>query len=140
MIETKATVVVSEPKTTPPTTPMAMPDLTTTSQDIAATLTTKTLLLLTSGPQFDRIATPAYSEHALASQSYHIAKLPSKVLSHADAFSEPSEIQMDLILANQHTLMANQCNLERRMDRIENLMLQILKALQKGKRQSVVLL
>ena len=47
---------------------------------------------------------------------------------------------MDFLLANQHIIMANQTELqahqqalERKMDKMENLMLQILKALQKGK-------
>ena len=46
-------------------------------------------------------------------------------------------------MANQHTLMANQCNLEIRMDKIEQLMLLDLKALQgssERKRQSVMVL
>ena len=46
----------------------------------------------------------------------------------------------NLMLANQRTIMVNQTELqahqqalERRMDKMENLILQILKALQKGK-------
>ena len=47
---------------------------------------------------------------------------------------------MDLLLANQHTIMANQCELqahqqalERKMSKTEQLLLQILKALQMEK-------
>ena len=133
VIETEA-VMVSKPEIVPPTTLMHNPII--ASQDIPTTLTTAhTLLLLTSGSQFDKTATSARSEPAQssASQSHHIAKLPSRAPSQADAFPEPSEIQLDLILANQHTFMANQCNLKRIMDKIEQLMLQILKTLQKGK-------
>ena len=62
-----------------------------------------------------------------------MVKLPSGAPSSA-------EVQMDLLLANQHTIMANQAKLqahqqrlERRMDKMENLLLQILKTIQKGK-------
>ena len=90
--------------------------LATASQDISATLTTaKTLLLLTSGHQFDKTVTPFHSKSAksLESQSHHTAKLPSRAPSNAYAFIDPTEIQMDLILTNQHTLIANQCNLDK---------------------------
>ena len=81
-------------------------------------------MLLTSEPHFDRIATLACFEPTKlsASQSHHTANLPSWAPSQVDAFPEPSKIQLDLILANQR-------NLERRMDKMEQLILQILKAL-----------
>ena len=69
-------------------------------------------------------------------QSHHIIKLPFRAPSNAEAFPDATEVHMDLLLANQHTIMANQTELqalERRMDKMEHLMLQILKALQNGK-------
>ena len=53
----KAALAIFVPKTAPSTTPIPISASATTSQDILATLATvKTLLPLTSGPQFDRIA------------------------------------------------------------------------------------
>ena len=78
--ETEA-AVVSKPETTPPTTLMPTLASVTASQDIVATLTTaKILLLLTSGPQFDRTATRTHSEptQSSTSQSHHTTKLPSR--------------------------------------------------------------
>ena len=79
VIEVEVADTVLEPKTAPITTPMPNLVSATTSQDILATLTiAKTLLLLTSKPQFDRIATPVYSKSAksLESQSHHTANYP----------------------------------------------------------------
>ena len=67
----------------------------TAFQEILATsVTAKTLLLLTSRPQFDRTATPVVSEPAQSStsQSCHIAKLPSRTPSNADAFLDVIEV------------------------------------------------
>ena len=78
--------VVSKPKTAPPITPMPIQASTTISQDIAATPTTIiTLLLLTSGPQFDKTATSTCSKlvKSSASQSHHTEKLPSGAPSNA---------------------------------------------------------
>ena len=99
----RITAIVSEPETASHTTPMPIQASTTASQDIAATLTTtKTLLLLTSGPHFDKTTTPAYSASAksLESNSYHTEKIPSRSPSNANAFPNASEVQMDLLLAN----------------------------------------
>ena len=50
--------VVLDPEATPPTTPMPIPTSATACQEILATpTTTKTQLLLTFGPKFDKIAT-----------------------------------------------------------------------------------
>ena len=132
----RTNALVTKPETTPLTSLMPIPASTTTSHDFPTTPTTaKALLLLTSGPQFDRIETLACSAFAksLESKSHHTDKLPYEEPSNADAFPDPAEVQIHLILANQQTFMANQCNLERRMDKLEQLMLQILKAVQKGK-------
>ena len=110
-----AAAVVFEPETTPPTTPMPIQASITTSQDIAATPTTaKTLLLLTSAPHFDRTATPAcfVSAKSLESNSHHTKKLPSGAPSNAKAFPYAVEVQMDLLLANQHMIIANQTKLQ----------------------------
>ena len=131
--------VVRMPTGTPISIPMLKPASAIASQDIPATPTTaKTLLLLTSGRRFDRTVTEAGSESAKSSAS-HTKKLPSKESSITDVLLNVVEVQMDHILANQQTIMdyqhelqANQFALERRMDRIENLLLQMLKALQKG--------
>ena len=60
------------------------------------------------------------------------AEEPSTV----DVLPDATEVQMDLILANQQTIMTNrhklqvnQHALKRRMDRMVNLLLQMLKAL-----------
>ena len=137
-IETQANVVLT-PEVAHIPTPMLKPASTIASQDIPATPTTaKTLLLLTSGRRFDRTVTEAGSESAKSSAG-HTKKLPSKESSITDVLLNVVEVQMDHILANQQTIMdyqhelqANQFALERRMDRIENLLLQMLKALQKG--------
>ena len=103
MIEAEAIVVLLEPKIAPIITPMPNPVLATTSQDIPATPTiAKTLMLLTSGPQFDKTATQIHFESAKSSksQSHHTAKLPSGAPSNADAFPDPTETQMDLILTS----------------------------------------
>ena len=78
-------------------------------------------MLLTSGPQFGRTTTPVHLESVKSSksQSHHTAKLPSRAPSNANTFLDPTEVHMDLIPTNQHTLMANQCNLERIMEKIE---------------------
>ena len=97
---------------------------------------------MTFAPKFDKTTTPAIFELAQssASQSLHIVKLLSGAPSNAEAFPNATQVQMDLLLTNQHIIIANQTEfqahqqaLERRIDKMENLMLQILKALQKGK-------
>ena len=51
-------VAISNPKATLQSTPMPYPAIATASQEIPATLvTTKTLLLLTFGPKFDKTTT-----------------------------------------------------------------------------------
>ena len=61
--EAEVADAVLECETAPITNPMPNPVSATTSQDILANpTTTKTLLLLTSGPQFDRIATLVHSK------------------------------------------------------------------------------
>ena len=115
-------VGASEPEAAPKSTQMPYPAIATGSQEIPATLVTaKTLLLLTSRPKFDRTVTPIDFEPAQssASQSGHTAKLPFKAPSNVDAFLDATEVQMHLLLANQHTLMENQCNMDRRMEYLE---------------------
>ena len=110
--EVEAALAIPVPEAAPPTTPMPILALATTSQDMPGTPTTaKTLLLLTSRPQFDRIATPASSAFA-KSLAANTDKLPSRAPSNAEAFLNATEVQMDLMLANQHTIMANQCELQ----------------------------
>ena len=129
--------VVPDLMTTPPTTPMPNLASATMSQEIPATSTTaKTLLLLTSGLKFDKTA-QAGSE-STKSLVGHTNKLPSGEPPTANAISDAIEVQLDLILANQHQIMANQHELranqhalERRMDKMENLLVLMLKALQK---------
>ena len=60
------------------------------------------------------------------SSTAHIDKLPFEKLTRTldNVLPNATEVQMDLILANQHAL-------ERRMDKIEILMLQLIRALQK---------
>ena len=118
---------------------MPNPTTATTSQEIPTTpSTTKTLLLFTTDPRFNRRATEASSE-STKSSTRHIEKLPSEEPSTINVLPNATEVHIDLILANQQTIMvnqhalqANQHALERRMDKMESLMLQMLKALQKG--------
>ena len=86
--------------------------------------TAKTLLLLTTGPRFDRIAIKAAFESTKTSAG-HTKQLLFEEPSTENVFPNAVEVQIDLIMANQHAL-------ERRIDKMESLMLQILKALQKG--------
>ena len=66
--------------------------------------TTNTLLLLTTGPRFDKTT----SDGAKPSAS-HTEKLPFDELSrtHDNVLPNAAKVQMDLILANQQTIMAN---------------------------------
>ena len=92
-------------------TPMQNPTSATVFQDVPATpVTAQILLLLTSTPKYDKIATPIVSEpqQSSASHSQHTEKLPSGDPSSAEVFPNATEVQMDLLLANQHTIMANQ--------------------------------
>ena len=85
--EVEVAVAISDPETVPPTTPMPNPAI--ASQDIPTTLiVTKTLLLLTFRPQFDRTVTPVYSEPAKSStsQRHHSFKLPFGAPSNTEAF------------------------------------------------------
>ena len=73
------------------------------SQDVLATLTTTNiLLLLTTGPKFDKIASGAISKNAKSLTS-HTEKLPSEepTSSLARVFPNANESQVDLLLANQ---------------------------------------
>ena len=77
--EAEAVVAISEPETAPHTTPM--PNLAIAPKTFLLPLTTAhTLLLLASGPQFDRTATLARSKPAKssASQSHHTTTLLSE--------------------------------------------------------------
>ena len=106
-IETQANVVLT-PEVAHISTPMLKPASTIASQDIPATLTTaRTLLLLTSCLRFDKIATEANSEYAKSSAG-HTEKLRFEEPSTADILPNAVEVQLDLILANQRTIMANQ--------------------------------
>ena len=112
-------------------TPILHPAIAIASQDNLATPSTaKTLLLLTTRPKFDRTITKDGSE-SMKSSAGHTEKLLSKEPSTTDVLPNATEVQIDLILANQQTIMANQHALERQMDKMESLILQMLKALQK---------
>ena len=86
---------------------------------------------MTTSSQFERTTTEAVfvSTKSLVA---HTEKLPSEEPSAVDILPNTTELRMDLILANQQTIMANQHALEKRMDKMENLMLQLIRALQKG--------
>ena len=123
--------VVPSSEATYISTPLLNPTMATAFQDHPATPSTaKTLLLLTTSPRFDRTATKTSSKFAKSSARQE--KLPSKESSIAYVFPNATEVHIDLTLANQHTTMAYQYALDRRMDKMESLMLQILKVLQKG--------
>ena len=110
MTETGNEVVVFESKVALLRTPMPHLATTTASQQIpAAPVTAQTLLLLTSTPKYDITATPAVSEHQLssASHSHHMVKLPSRAPSSVEVSLNAIEVQINLLLANQHTIMAN---------------------------------
>ena len=114
VIETINEATILEYEVAPLSTPMPHLATVTTSQEIPATpIAVQTLLLLTSIPKFDRIATPIVFKPQLssASHSQNIEKLPSGAPSNAEAFPNAAEVQMDLMLANQHTIMANQAEL-----------------------------
>ena len=70
--------------------------------------------MLTSTPKFDRKATLAISEPTQSSaiQSHHTVKLPFGAPLNAEAFLDATNVQMVLLLANQHTIMANQTELQ----------------------------
>ena len=90
-----------------------MPNLasTTASQDIPATPTTaKTLLLLTSRPGFDRTTNQAGSE-SVKSSIAHIEKLPFEEPTTIYVLPNAANVQLDIILVNQQTIMANQLEL-----------------------------
>ena len=115
VIETSNEAVISESEGATLRTPMPLPTTAIASQEIPATLViAQTLLLLTSTPKYDRIATPTDSEHqlSLASHSHHTVKLPSGTPSSAEVSPNAAKVQMDLLLANQHTIMANQAELQ----------------------------
>ena len=74
--------------------------ITTASQNNLATLsTTKTLLLLTTCPRFDRTATEVGSKSTKSSAG-HTEKLPSKEPSTEYVFPNAAEVQIDPILTN----------------------------------------
>ena len=98
-------VAIFEPEVALQSTPMPHLATAIASQEIpATTVTAQTLLLFTSAPEFDRVATPAISKPALssASQSHHTMKLPFRAPSNVKAFPDAIEVRMDLLLANQH--------------------------------------
>ena len=89
---------------------MPQPATAAISQEFLATpVTTQTLLLLTSTSIFDKTATPTISEpqQSSANHSHHTEKVPSEEPSSAEVLLNATEVQMDLFLANQHTIMAN---------------------------------
>ena len=97
--ETQADVVPTS-KAALKSTPMPNPAIATASQDILATPSTaKTLLLLTIGPRFDRVATEAGFESSKSSAG-HTEKLPYEEPSTADFLLNAAKVQMDLILSN----------------------------------------
>ena len=112
---------------------MPQPITATASQEFPATpVIAQTLLLLIFTPIYDRIATPAVSEpqQSSANHSQHTEKVPIGEPSSAKVLLNATEVQMDLLLANQHTIMANQAELQahqqrldRRMDKIEHILL-----------------
>ena len=124
----------------PPTTPMPIPAFATASQEIPTTPNiAKSLLLLTCGPKFDKTVIQAESESTKSSAG-HTDKVPSGEPPTANAIPDTVEVQLDLILANQHQIMANQLEqqanqhaLERRMDKMEHLLVLMLKVLKKGR-------
>ena len=72
-----------------------------TSQDFLTALSTaKTLLLLTTGSQFERIATEVVFDSTKSSATY-TDKLPYEELSTVDILPNVAEVHLDLILANQ---------------------------------------
>ena len=105
--------------------------------------------MLTFRLEFDKSTSPAISDQAQSSAqpSQRTEKLHFEIPSQAEVFPNMDDIQRDLLLSNQHALMANQValqtsiqsvianqnNLESRMAKLETLMLQLLKAFQKGK-------
>ena len=100
MAEVEAAIAIFGPKVA---TPMPNLALATTSQDMLATLTTtKTLLLLTSSPQFEQTVNHVRSASSKSSESnsHHTDKLPSGAPSNAKAFPDAAKVQMDLLLAN----------------------------------------
>ena len=130
MTKVENAVAISEPMTSQPSMLIPYPAIAITSQEFPATLVmAKTLLLLTSGPQFNRTATLAHSKptQSSASQSRHTIKLPSGTPSNAKDFLDAAEVQVDLLLINQHTIIANQSELQahqqalkKRMDKMED--------------------
>ena len=94
-----------------------MPQLTTAtvSQTFPTTfVTAQTSLLLTSTPIFDKTTSPAVSEphQSSANHNHRNEKIPSEEPSSAEVPLNATEVQMDLLLANQHTIMANQAKLQ----------------------------
>ena len=103
MTETGNEATVSEHEIASLSTPMPHQAIVTTSQEIPATpVTAQTLLLLTSTPKYDRIATLTVSEPQQSSASYsqHTVKLSSRALSSTEGFLNAADVQMDLLLAN----------------------------------------
>ena len=82
------------------------------------------MLLLTSTPIYDRTATPAASEpqQSSASHSQHTKKVPTKDPSSAKVLLNAAEVQMDLLLANQYTIMANQAKIQAHQQRLDRRM------------------
>ena len=80
------------------------------------------MLLVTSTPIYDRTATVAIFEpqQLSASHSQCIEKMATGEHSFAEVLLNATEVQMDQLLANQHTIMANQ---DLRMDKIEHILL-----------------
>ena len=115
MTKTGNEVAVSEFEGATLRTPMPHPATATAFQKIPVTpVTAQTLLLLTSTPKYDRAATPTVSKHQLSSASHiqHMVKLPSGAPSSAEVSLNAAEVQMEVLLAHQHTIMANEAELQ----------------------------
>ena len=112
-------ILVAQPETAPAiakleiaplSTPMPQRATATVSQEFLATLViAQTLLLLTSTPIFDKTASPVVSKphQYSANHSHHTKKIPFEDPSSAEVPLNATEVQMDLLLANQHSIMAN---------------------------------
>ena len=141
-------ILVAQPETTPTiaesdiapqSTPMPQLAIASVSQEFPATpVTVQTLLLLTSTLMLDKTTSPAVFEphQSFVNHSHRTEKIPSEEPSSAEVPLNAMEVQTDLLLANQHTIMANQVELQahqyrldKRMDKIKYILLQILKTL-----------
>ena len=102
------------------------------SEPIKAISETATLQISTHNPAL-ALPTQEMPANPSASQGHHSSYKLSRAPSIVEDVPDLIQTQIELIQENQITILANQSNLERRMVKMEQLMLQILKALQKGK-------